>query len=332
MFGGRAARSALAVVAGLCACALGGCGAAERPQIAFITSGGDPAFDRVVACAARAEARRRGAELVVRAPARGTTDAQLETLAEVAGEEPDVVVIQREDPIATMGAIERVAASGPHVVVVGGPPLDHPGEGVTAVSMSYFAAGVDAAHAAEPLSGVRHPYRKTPWVGHIATIGGGREAKVSRLLIRGFNSGHETVPVKHVRNFGSKLLGEDDQHIWASTGPSILGPPPLTVLVATEIRLAGPASRRVREDTPPGQVTTLTFGGGTRAIDALRADVLQALYVEDPRELGTAATRQALASLDGTAARRTAIRGTLVTRDEAEPGGRLSRLLDAEPC
>jgi ABC-type sugar transport system substrate-binding protein len=329
---GAVAWSAAALIACLAALS-SGCGeTSSPPQIAFVTSGGDRAFDRVVACAAKAEARRRGAVLSVHPPTRAGTAAQMAVMRDLSEDSPDAVLIQPEEPTTMTGAVERLAADGTHVVVVGGPPLDHAGEGVSNVGMNYFAAGRRAALAAEPLSGVRNLHRPGPWIGHISTIGGGRDPKTSRLLVFGFEEGHESVPAKHVRNFGPRLVGEDIGQIWSATSHSVQGPPPLTVLVATEIGLAEPAAQRVYEEMAPHQAVTLTYGGGTRAIRALRENRIQALYVEDPRELGAAAVRQALASLDDSAPRRDAIQGTLVTRDALGAGGKLAQLLDPRPC
>ncbi len=313
----------LAVLCGLAAIAVAGCGGddeatpatggtakAKSYEIAFINSNTSDPYFVSMACGVQAEAERLGATVQVQGPATSSPDAtkQLAVLNAVIARNPDAILFDAADPKAFTAPLKQAVRDGIKVLFVNQAPVDRTmGSGFIVTDDRY-----GGQLAAEEM------IRLTDKTGPVMSLGF-NTVKALKDRQDGFTATLEAQApdVRYIGNFFDPT-GAADKDVGL-----------VSAQLTKNDDLAGvyglygaPAERAIlaiRNARKTGEVKMVSFDATPRLVKAMEAGALDAAVLQKPEEIGRTATKQVIDVLNGGSAPDvTQVEPVLVTEENLE--------------
>ncbi len=273
-----------------------------------------------MACGAAERARAGGADVTVTAPDKWDATLQTPIVDAVTANHPDAVLVAPTDTKAMIEPLRRMQAAGIKVIQVDTRVDDE------AVAYSHIASdntegGRLAARALLDLTGAKGSYL-------VINVKPGISTTDQRQ--RGFEQ--EIRRAKGITYLGTRFSDDEPAKAGAIVTETLAAHPDLTGIFATNLFAAEGAAIALRSAAAQDRVKIVGFDAGPNQVRDLRDDVVQALVVQKPYDIGVRGVEQALAAIDGRPTTKAIATGFVVATKENLDDPAVSKYLYKGRC
>ena len=282
------------VVAGTAGCSssagsAGGSGSAgsKGTTLKLITGVKSDPFYITMACAAQAEATKRGVKLTVDGSAQWDVAVQRPIVDSVAATRPDGLLISPVDTAALTPSLSQLQSAGTKVVLVDTTVSDT-SIGVSRISSDNEAGGRTAAKALAELMGDK---------GSAIVISVKPGVSTTDARIKGFS---EEIQANHSAISLLPVLYDNDLPATAASQiqATLAAHPDLGGVFAGNTNTAQGVSTGLQAASKQGKVKVAAFDAEPDEVAALKSGTLDILVAQDPAGIGTQGVDQALAAIE----------------------------------
>ncbi|MFJ4677748.1 ABC transporter substrate-binding protein [Kitasatospora sp. NPDC088783] len=269
-------------------CGSDGGGGAKSVTLKLVTGVKSDPFYITMACAAQAEAEKRGVKLTVDGSAQWDVAVQRPIVDAVGANRPDGLLISPVDTAALTPSLTQVQSAGTKVVLVDTAVSDA-SVGVSRISSDNEAGGRTAAKALAELMGDR---------GSALVISVKPGVSTTDARIKGFT---EEMKANHPAITLLPVLYDNDLPATAASQlqATLAAHPDLGGVFAGNTNTAQGVATGLQAAGRQGAVKVAAFDAEPDEVAALKSGTLDVLVAQDPAGIGTQGVDQALAAVAG---------------------------------
>jgi ribose transport system substrate-binding protein len=278
----------------------GSSGAVKHDKISLIVGLKGDDFYGSMACGAKEEAKRRGAQVDVQGPSKWDAPEQISVLNSVVAARPDAIMIAPVDDTALQAPLEQAKAQGIKIVLVD-TTLRNPGLAVAQVTTDDQAAGQTAAREAIQQSG---------GTGTVVTINTQPGVSTVAARVRGFEQGLRQASGIHY--LGQQYSGDDAGKAASTVTATLAAHPDLSTVFTTNTLTGQGAATGIKNAQKTGKIKLIGFDANPTGVQAIQDGTAQAQVVLKPLDIGSTGVDMAVNALAGKPVQKMTRTGSLI--------------------
>jgi ribose transport system substrate-binding protein len=239
-------------------------------------------------CGFREEAKAKGYEVDVQAPAKFDATLQSPIVTGVLANKPGAVLIAPTDDKAMAGPVKQLKDAGIKVVEVD-TKLQDTSIASSSISSNNEQGGEKAAETLAKLAGDK--------AGSVLVLNTKAGTSTTDARAKGFETAIKKYP--NLKYVGQQYTDNEPDQAASKVTATLAANPDLIGVFATNLNTGQGAATGLRNAGRTGAVNLVGFDASPKQVEDLRAGVVQALIAQDPATIGKQGVDQAIAALDG---------------------------------